>query len=253
MDDMEQGQAATSEDIDDHVDFSGSIFENPAARLQRAETSRMIEALIFASAEPVSKKALEARLPEGTDISGALDHLAEIYAKRGVNLIEHAGSYVFRTASDLSFLLNRDQETRKKLSRAALEVLAIIAYHQPVTRAEIEEVRGVDTSKGTLDILLESGWVKMRGRRRTPGRPVTYGTTLAFLSHFGLEALNDLPGLEELKGAGLLTVRVPEHFRMPAPSSDSDALSDDEDALTDIDLEELGLLTPRIVDSDSRE
>jgi segregation and condensation protein B len=246
MDDIEQGYAATSEQIEDDSDFTGSMFENPAARLQRAETSRMIEALIFASAEPVSKKALEARLPEGTDISGALEHLTEIYAKRGVNLIEHAGHYVFRTASDLSFLLNRDQETRKKLSRAALEVMAIIAYHQPVTRAEIEEVRGVDTSKGTLDILLESGWVKMRGRRRTPGRPVTYGTTMDFLSHFGLEGLSDLPGLEELKGAGLLTVRVPEQFRMPTPSSDADALSDDEDALTDIDLEELGLLTPKI-------
>jgi segregation and condensation protein B len=246
MDDTENGYAATSERIDGNSDFSDSIFENPAARLQRAETARMIEALIFASAEPVSKKALEARLPEGTDISGALEHLTQIYAKRGVNLVEHAEHYVFRTAGDLSFLLNRDTETRKKLSRAALEVMAIIAYHQPVTRAEIEEVRGVDTSKGTLDILLESGWVKMRGRRRTPGRPVTYGTTIEFLSHFGLEGLSDLPGLEELKGAGLLTVRVPEQFRMPTPSADADALSDDEDALTDIDLEELGLLTPRI-------
>ena len=253
MDDIEPRHAATSEQTLDDSDFSGSMFENPAARLQRAETSRMIEALIFASAEPVSKKALEARLPEGTDISGALEHLMEIYAKRGVNLIEHSGHFVFRTASDLSFLLNRDSETRKKLSRAALEVMAIIAYHQPVTRAEIEEVRGVDTSKGTLDILMESGWVKMRGRRRTPGRPVTYGTTLEFLTHFGLEALNDLPGLEELKGAGLLTVRVPEQFRMPTPSADADMLRDDEDAFTDIDLEELGLLTPRIVDSDSQE
>ncbi len=253
MDDMDQGQAATSEDVHDDTNFAGSMFENPAARLQRAETARMIEALIFASAEPVSRKALESRLPEGTEISGALHHLAEVYSKRGVNLVEHAGHYAFRTASDLSFLLNRDTETRKKLSRAALEVMAIIAYHQPVTRAEIEEVRGVDTSKGTLDILLESGWVKMRGRRRTPGRPVTYGTTLEFLSHFGLETLSDLPGLEELKGAGLLTVRVPEQFRMPSPSADAEALSDDEDALTDIDLEELGLLTPRIVDSDSQE
>ena len=253
MDDMDQGQAATSEETFNDTDFSGSMFENPAAKLQRAETARMIEALIFASAEPVSRKALEARLPEGTEITGALQHLAEIYAKRGVNLVEHAGHYAFRTASDLAFLLNRDTETRKKLSRAALEVMAIIAYHQPVTRAEIEEVRGVDTSKGTLDILLESGWVKMRGRRRTPGRPVTYGTTLEFLSHFGLETLSDLPGLEELKGAGLLTVRVPDQFRMPSLSSNPEAMADDEDALTDIDLEELGLLTPRIVDSDSRE
>lgn len=246
MDDTEHGQAATSEHIDDHGDFAGSIFENPAARLQRAETARMIEALIFASAEPVAKKTLETRLPEGTDIDGALSHLTEIYSKRGVNLVEHAGHYVFRTAGDLTFLFNRDTETKKKLSRAALEVMAIIAYHQPVTRAEIEEVRGVDTSKGTLDILLESGWVKMRGRRRSPGRPVTYGTTLEFLSHFGLETLGDLPGLEELKGAGLLTVRIPDQFRMPSPSSNADELGEDEDALTDIDLEELGLLTPRV-------
>jgi segregation and condensation protein B len=250
MDDMEEGSAAASEQAANgtanDTDFSASLFESPAAKLQRAETSRMIEALIFASAEPVSKKALEERLPEGTDISGALAHLTEVYAKRGVNLVEHAGHFAFRTARDLSFLLNRDQETRKKLSRAALEVMAIIAYHQPVTRAEIEEVRGVDTSKGTLDVLMESGWVKMRGRRRTPGRPVTYGTTLEFLNHFGLETLSDLPGLEELKGAGLLTARVPDQFRMPMPSADGDALGENEDALTDIDLEELGLLTPRV-------
>jgi segregation and condensation protein B len=227
-------------------DFDGSMFENPAARLQRAEAARMVEALVFASAEPVSLRALEERLPNDTDIRGAVKHLKEVYAKRGVAFVEHDGHFAFRTSSDLGFLFNREQETQRKLSRAALEVMAIIAYHQPVTRAEIEEVRGVDTSKGTLDTLLESGWVKMRGRRRTPGRPVTYGTTNSFLAHFGLEGLADLPGMDELKGAGLLTVRVPEQFRMPQPANNPDQLAEDEDALTDIDLEELGLLTPKV-------
>jgi len=137
---------------------------------------------------------------------------------------------------------------QRKLSRAALEVLAIIAYHQPVTRAEIEEIRGVETSKGTLDTLLESAWVRMRGRRRTPGRPVTYGTTDAFLDHFGLAELRDLPGIEELKGAGLLSTGMPSNFKVPLPPADPSTLSADEDPLTDIDLEELGLLTPRIED-----
>ena len=126
--------------------------------------------------------------------------LQEFYEKRGVNLVKIEDAWAFRTAGDLSFLMSRDAVQQKKLSRAALEVLAIIAYHQPVTRAEIEEVRGVETSKGTLDTLMETGWVKMRGRRRTPGRPVTYGTTLTFLDHFGLGELRDLPGMDELKG-----------------------------------------------------
>jgi len=127
-------------------------------------------------------------------------------------------------------------------------VLAIIAYHQPVTRAEIEEIRGVETSKGTLDTLLETGWVRLRGRRRTPGRPVTYGTTDAFLDHFGLEEVRDLPGMDELKGAGLLSPRMPTGFSVPQPPADPDLLAEDEDPLTDIDLEELGLLTPRVTD-----
>jgi segregation and condensation protein B len=131
----------------------------------------------------------------------------------------------------------------KKLSRAALETLSIIAYHQPVTRTEIEEIRGVATSKGTLDVLLETGWVRMRGRRRTPGRPVTYGTTDAFLDHFGLEELRDLPGLDELKGAGLLQSQLPVGFRIPTPF-DGDEPAQDEDPLTPLDLEELGLLAP---------
>ena len=142
--------------------------------------------------------------------------------------------------------MSRDAVQQKKLSRAALEVLAIIAYHQPVTRAEIEDIRGVETSKGTLDTLMETEWVRMRGRRRTPGRPVTYGTTEKFLDHFGLEEVRDLPGIEELKGAGLLSARMPSNFAVPLPPADPDELTEDEDPLTDIDLEELGLLTPRV-------
>ncbi|WP_404934870.1 SMC-Scp complex subunit ScpB [Nitratireductor sp. L15S-10] len=208
------------------------------------EVKRMVEAIIFASAEPVAEKALAERLPDGTDVAQALAELQKDYEKRGVNLVRVENSWAFRTASDLSFLMNRNAVQQRKLSRAALEMLAVIAYHQPVTRAEIEEIRGVETSKGTLDILLETGWVKMRGRRRTPGRPVTYGTSTEFLDHFGLTELRDLPGIDELKGAGLLSARMPANFSVPQPMSDPDELTEDEDPLTDIDLEELGLLTP---------
>lgn len=208
------------------------------------EVKRMVEAIVFASAEPVSERLIADRLPDGADIDAALEALRSEYEMRGVNLVRVADSWAFRTASDLSFLMNRNAVQQRKLSRAALEMLAVIAYHQPVTRAEIEEIRGVETSKGTLDILLETGWVKMRGRRRTPGRPVTYGTSTEFLDHFGLEELRDLPGIEELKGAGLLSPRMPSNFSVPQPSTDPDTLTEDEDPLTDIDLEELGLLTP---------
>jgi segregation and condensation protein B len=221
---------------------------NPAERLQLAEAVRMAEAIIFASAEPVSERQLAARLPEGVNIAAAMADLQEIYARRGVNLVRVGDAWAFRTAGDLAFLMSRDSVQQRKLSRAALEVLAIIAYHQPVTRAEIEDIRGVETSKGTLDTLLETEWVRMRGRRRTPGRPVTYGTTDAFLDHFALEEIRDLPGMEELKGAGLLSTRMPSNFSIPVPPDDPEALAEDEDALTDIDLEELGLLTPRVTE-----
>ncbi len=168
--------------------------------------------------------------------------------RRGVNLVRVGDAWAFRTAGDLAFLMSRDTVQQRKLSRAALEVLAIIAYHQPVTRAEIEDIRGVETSKGTLDTLMETEWVRMRGRRKTPGRPVTYGTTESFLDHFALEEIRDLPGMEELKGAGLLSARMPSNFSMPLPPADPDALTEDEDPLTDIDLEELGLLTPRVTE-----
>ncbi len=196
----------------------------------RRQAQRMIEALLFASAEPLSADELAARLPDGTDIQGHLRDLQQVFQTRGVNLVQVAGKWCFRTAGDLSFLLSRHAVEQKKLSRAAMETLAIIAYHQPVTRAEIEDIRGVATSKGTLDLLLETGWVRMRGRRKAPGRPVTYGTTEGFLAHFGLDSVGDLPGVEELKGAGLLDSRIPAGFSIPEPHS-GDELAPDEDPL----------------------
>jgi len=195
---------------------------------------RMLEALLFASAEPLSEVFLRERLPDGADIAALLRELQSAYAARGVNLVRVADKWAFRTAPDLAFLLAPEAVEPRKLSRAALETLAIIAYHQPVTRAEIEEVRGVSISKGTLDVLLETGWVRMRGRRRSPGRPVTYGTSDSFLDHFGLASVGDLPGIDELKGAGLLDANVPSNLAMPIPNDqmelrvDEDPLDDDE-------------------------
>lgn len=229
--------------------FGGFAPEREAADAKdHAEAMRMAEALVFASAEPVTEKALRDRLPDNADISAIMTDLQAIYETRGVRLVQLGDAWAFRTADDLSFLMQRERVQQRKLSKAALEVLAIIAYHQPVTRAEMEEIRGVDTSKGTLDVLMETSWVKMRGRRRTPGRPVTYGTTLEFLDHFGLADLRDLPGMDELKAAGLLSSRLPSGFSVPMPGIDPDALTDDEEPLEDIDLEELGLLTPKASD-----
>lgn len=207
---------------------------------------RMVEAIIFASAEPVTEKMLLDRLPIKADLLPILKLLQAEYRLRGVNLIKAGDCWGFRTASDLSFLLSRDQVKQKKLSRAALEVLAIIAYHQPVTRAEMEDIRGVETSKGTLDVLMETGWVKLRGRRRSPGRPVTYGTTDSFLDQFGLAEIRDLPGMDELRGAGLLSARLPSNFSVPMPSLRSDELLPDEDPLTAGDIEEFGLFMPKV-------
>lgn len=214
----------------------------PIADLVATDEARAIEALIFASATAVSVGYLAERLPVGTDVEAILRALRALYASRGVNLVSIEGHWAFRTASDLSFALRRDEHEVRKLSRAALEVLAIIAYHQPVTRAEIEDIRGVQTSKGTLDVLLEAGWVRFRGRRRTPGRPVTFGTTRDFLDHFGLEEIRDLPGIEELKAAGMLSGRIPANLSVPIPRDDD--LGAEEDPITQLDLEELGLLTP---------
>ena len=208
----------------------------------RAEELRLLEAMLFASAEPLDEKELAARLPQGIDVHGALARLQEDYALRGVNLVRIAGKWTFRTANDLSWLLSKETVETRKLSRAAIETLAIIAYHQPVTRTEIEDIRGVTTSKGSIDVLLETGWIRPRGRRKAPGRPLTYGTNAAFLSHFGLDALGDLPGLEELKGSGLLDGRLPPGFSVPMPSDDP-ALREDEDPLEPGDLD-LGLAPP---------
>jgi segregation and condensation protein B len=207
----------------------------------RPEELRLLEALLFASPEPLDSAALAKKMPQGVDIKAALAQLQADYASRGVNLVRIAGKWTFRTAGDLAWLMTRESTETRRLSRAAIEMLAIIAYHQPVTRAEIEEIRGVVTSKGTLDVLLETGWIKPRGRRKTPGRPLTFGTTEAFLSQFTLESLTDLPGLEELKGAGLLDSRLPGGFAVPMPSDDP-APRDDEDPLEDGD--ELSLTVP---------
>ena len=208
----------------------------------RAEELRLLEAMLFASAEPLDEKSLAARLPQGTNVREALVRLQGEYATRGVNLLRIGGKWTFRTANDLSWLLSKETVETRKLSRAAIETLAIIAYHQPVTRAEIEELRGVSTSKGSVDVLLETGWIRPRGRRKSPGRPLTYGTSEAFLSHFGLDAVGDLPGLEELKGAGMLDGRLPPGFSVPVPSDDP-ALREDEDPLEPGDLD-LGLAPP---------
>lgn len=202
---------------------------NPAEALF-GEAMRIAEAMLFAAAEPLDEAEIARRMPDGVFAAEVLARLKGDYASRGVNLIRVGKKWLFRTAADLGWLLSRDEVQPRKLSRAALETLAIVAYHQPVTRAEIEDIRGVAISKGTMDVLIETSWVRLRGRRRTPGRPVTYGTTEAFLLHFGLEAIGDLPGLEELKGAGLFDGRLPQSFAVPLPSDDP-GLAEDEDPL----------------------
>ena len=192
---------------------------------------RKLEALLFAATEPLDLRTLATYLDEDDDFRDDLQQdlaaLREQYAQRGVNLVKVAGKWAFRTAIDLATLLERHKIVPRKLSRAGLETLAIIAYHQPATRAEIEEIRGVATSKGTLDVLLETGWVRPRGRRMSPGRPVTYGTSDAFLDHFGFDSVKELPGLAELKGSGLLDSNLPSDFQVPMPR-DSEELQQDE-------------------------
>ncbi len=209
------------------------------------EATRIAEALIFVSSEPVDEKDIGKRMPEGVTALAALEALRAQYAGRGINLIRVNTRWTFRTASDLSWLLSREVSEPKKLSRPAIETLSIIAYHQPVTRAEIEDIRGVTISKGTLDVLMETGWVRLRGRRKAPGRPITYGTTDTFLLHFSLETIGDLPGLDELKAAGMFDGRLPEGFGVPQPR-DGEALTEDEDPLEDgaIDLFDENALVP---------
>lgn len=200
---------------------------------------RVLEALLFASEDPLMLSQMTPFLSDEAPIENLLERLAKSYANRGINLVKRGDRWAFRTAADLGFLLRREEKETRTMSRAALETMAIIAYHQPVTRAEMEEIRGVAAGKGTLDMLMEAGWIRMRGRRRTPGRPVTYGTTPDFLDHFSLEALNDLPGLEELKGAGLLSSRLPPDMQIPLPFDGE--LRDDEDPFDEDDPERLAL------------
>ncbi len=208
----------------------------------RQEKLRIVEALLFAASEPLDVTTLGKALPGLGDaaVLVLLGELQAAYATRGINLVRVAGRWAFRTAEDLSYLLERHAHEERKLSKAAMETMAIIAYHQPVTRAEIEEIRGVATSAGTLDVLMETGWVRPRGRRRAPGRPITYGTTPAFLEHFNLDQIRDLPGLAELKGAGLLDNTLPADFKVPEPT-DVAALMPDELPLEDVEEPELPL------------
>jgi len=213
-----------------------------AAPAARADEVRLLEALLFAAGTPLDEATLARRLPNSINVKNVLAQLKDEYASRGVNLVKVGKKWAFRTATDLSWLLTKQIVETRKLSRAAIETLAIIAYHQPVTRAEIEEIRGVVTAAGTVDVLLKTGWIRPRGRRKAPGRPITYGTTEAFLSHFGLEEVGDLPGLDELKGAGMIEGNLPPGFAVPLPSDDS-TLRDDEDPLEPGDLD-LGLAPP---------
>ncbi|MDX1738093.1 MAG: SMC-Scp complex subunit ScpB [Alphaproteobacteria bacterium] len=180
--------------------------------MDRFEQLRLLEALLFAAKEPLREKELRDRMPEDADLEGLLQELQANYANRGVQLksmelSKNENVWAFRTADDLAGYMSLNREVEKKLSRAAIETLSIIAYHQPVTRAEIEDIRGVALSKGTMDILLEANWIKPKGRRQSPGRPVTWGTTADFLDHFGLSSTRDLPGMEELRASGLLENR----------------------------------------------
>jgi segregation and condensation protein B len=225
----------------DRVDAANTGIEKDVVRLSdRLKKShdveavdvnlRLLEALLFAAVEPIDTQTLRERMPEETDVGALLARLARDYAGRGVNLVRVADKWRFQTAPDLEQNLVDVKEAPRKLSNAALETLAIIAYHQPVTRAEIEDVRGVAVSKGTIDVLMELSWVRLRGRRRTPGRPVTYGTTDGFLAHFNLETIADLPGRDDLKAAGLLDPRLPKDFEMPEPMPIDD-LENDEDPM----------------------
>jgi len=212
------------------------------------EHVRMIEAVLFAAEEPLDLANIADKLPDDADVAALLDVVQDKYAKSGFTLQKIGNKWAFRSAADLAHVLQKHVVQQRRLSRAALETMAIIAYHQPVTRAEIEDIRGVSVSKGTLDVLLESQWVKIRGRRKVPGRPVTYGTTDGFLSHFGLERLQDLPGLGELKAAGLLDGRLPPGFNVPEPDPDNDP---EEEALAEGDesLEPLEMELPEVMEA----
>jgi len=244
----EEGAAAAGADPSEVLAHEGwrglpsNVAHLPSA--DRREQLRILEALLFAASEPIAEAYLSQHLKSSDDVAALLEELKGFYASRGVNLVKVADKWTFRTAEDLAYLLERHATEQRRLSKAALETLAIVAYHQPVTRAEIEEIRGVSASAGTLDVLMEIGWVRPRGRRRAPGRPITYGTTEEFLVHFGLESIKDLPGLADLKGAGLLENNLPPGFAVPEPS-DAAALMADELPLEAGDEEGAEMLLPR--------
>jgi segregation and condensation protein B len=199
-----------------------SLFEAPPM----AEQERMAEAILFATAEPVTVRDLEARMPHGSDPAEAIAHLRKRYEGRGIHVVKVGDAWAIRTAPDLGFLMQKETVEVRKLSRAAIETLAIVAYHQPVTRAEIEEIRGVSVSRGTIDQLIELEWIRFGRRKMSPGRPVTFVVTQEFLDHFGLESARDLPGLKELRAAGLLDNRPPPGAKLAASEDDE---TEDED------------------------
>ncbi|MBK0398399.1 SMC-Scp complex subunit ScpB [Limibaculum sp. M0105] len=222
------------EDEDEAVD--SGLFDAPPL----PEQERMVEALLFAAAEPMTRAQIEDRLPHGSDAGQALEMLRSRYEGRGVRLVRVGPGWAFRTAPDLGFLMRREAAESRKLSRAAIETLAIVAYHQPVTRAEIEEIRGVSVSKGTVDLLMELDWIRLGRRRETPGRPVTFVTTNSFLGHFGLESARDLPGLKELRAAGLLDAMPPGTDETDEPEEEETETSDmfEDETAPDGDAEE---------------
>jgi segregation and condensation protein B len=240
IDEEEADQAAMIEDESLEQDASDAVW----SAAQMADHLRMAEALLFAAVEPLDEEAIAARLPAGADVRTLIDTLVLQYENRGVVLSKAAGKYRFVTASDVAYVLEKEKIEPRKLTRAALETLAIIAYHQPCTRADIEDVRGVAVSPGSLDQLMEIGWVRLRGRRRSaPGRPILYGTTQVFLEHFNLENVGDLPGMADLKAAGLLDARLPPGFTVPAPSDDVEGedieeLGEDAEFVTDFHEED---------------
>jgi len=227
--------------------------ERPAMA-DRSQDLRLLEALLFAAAQPLDEATLATRLPEGADIPALLGDLAEIYRNRGVTLEKVAGRWAFRTAADLAPRLMLERLVSRKLSRAAIETLAIIAYHQPVTRTEVEEIRGVIVNRAILDTLMESGWIRPKGHKQTPGRPATWVTTPEFLVHFGLDGLADLPGMDELKAAGLLDARPaaalsdftgePASAEAPDDGEDSDRDDDADSAAADLETEDVEARPP---------
>ena len=193
-----------------------------------SEQIRLVEALLFSSAEPLDKNFIANRLPEGVNVDALISEIDKIYKNRGIELKKVGNKWMFKTSPELSFLMQRETKAQKKLSKAGIETLSIIAYHQPVTRAEIEEVRGVSASPGTIDTLLELNWIKIKGRRKVPGNPITYGTTDEFLVHFDLESIKDLPDMAELKSTGLLDNNLPSEM-YPENNINNDIISNEDD------------------------